>query len=306
MTLVPFNTNTQTVQTRQPVASFENRYDKRLYNRRRFINKLGLGFAASALIFGLFWLSWILMTLFIEGLQGLIEMPIFMADTPPPMGEGGLRNAIVGSVLLAFSGLAIGAPVGMMAGIYLAEFSQGSMLGKVTRFLNDILLSAPSIVIGLFVYALMVKGKSFSGWAGALALALIVIPIVVRTTENMLNLVPNSLREAAYALGTPKWKLVSTVTLKAAKAGLTTGVLLAFARITGETAPLLFTALNNQYFSTDMSQPMANLPNTIYQFAMSPYDNWHALAWAAALLITMTVLLLNIVARFIGGKNASR
>ena len=233
-------------------------------------------------------------------------MPVFIADTPPPMGEGGLRNAIIGSAMIALSGLAIGTPIGMMAGIYLAEFSQGSILGKVTRFLNDILLSAPSIVIGLFVYALMVKGQSFSGWAGAFALALIVIPIVVRTTESMLNLVPNTLREAAYALGTPKWKLISTVTLKAAKAGLTTGVLLAFARITGETAPLLFTALNNQYFSTDMSQPMANLPNTIYQFAMSPYDNWHALAWAAALLITATVLVVNILARFIGGKDHTR
>ena len=304
MTLAPVTT--QTTQPSQPSVSFEDRYNKRLYNKRRFINKLGLGFALSAIVFGLFWLIWILITLFIEGFQGLIEMPVFMADTPPPMGEGGLRNAIVGSVMLAFSGLAIGAPIGMMAGIYLAEFSHGSMLGKVTRFLNDILLSAPSIVIGLFIYALMVKGQSFSGWAGALALALIVIPIVVRTTENMLNLVPNTLREAAYALGTPKWKLVSTVTLKAAKAGLTTGVLLAFARITGETAPLLFTALNNQYFSTDMSQPMANLPNTIYQFAMSPYDNWHALAWAAALLITATVLFLNIAARFIGGKDYSR
>lgn len=304
MTLAPVTT--QTTQPSQPSVSFEDRYNKRLYNKRRFINRLGLGFALSAIVFGLFWLIWILITLFIEGFQGLIEMPVFMADTPPPMGEGGLRNAIVGSVMLAFSGLAIGAPIGMMAGIYLAEFSHGSMLGKVTRFLNDILLSAPSIVIGLFIYALMVKGQSFSGWAGALALALIVIPIVVRTTENMLNLVPNTLREAAYALGTPKWKLVSTVTLKAAKAGLTTGVLLAFARITGETAPLLFTALNNQYFSTDMSQPMANLPNTIYQFAMSPYDNWHALAWAAALLITATVLFLNIAARFIGGKDPSR
>ena len=292
--------------TTQNTHSFEDRYDKRLYNKRRFINKLGLSFAVSAIAFGLFWLVWILMTLFVEGFQGLIEMPVFTADTPPPMGEGGLRNAIVGSVLLAFSGLAIGAPIGMMAGIYLAEFSHGSLLGRVTRFLNDILLSAPSIVIGLFIYALMVKGQSFSGWAGALALALIVIPIVVRTTENMLNLVPNTLREAAYALGTPKWKLVSTVTLKAAKAGLTTGVLLAFARITGETAPLLFTALNNQYFNTDMSQPMANLPNTIYQFAMSPYDNWHALAWAAALLITATVLLLNIAARFIGGKDHTK
>ncbi|WP_286797586.1 phosphate ABC transporter permease PstA [Psychrobacter sp. UBA6291] len=304
MTFAPVTT--QTTQPSQSSVRFEDRYNKRLYNKRRFINRLGLGFALSALVFGLVWLIWILMTLFIEGLQGLVEMPVFIADTPPPMGEGGLRNAIVGSVMLAFSGLAIGAPIGMMAGIYLAEFSQGSLLGKVTRFLNDILLSAPSIVIGLFIYALMVKGQSFSGWAGALALALIVIPIVVRTTENMLNLVPNTLREAAYALGTPKWKLVSTVTLKAAKAGLTTGVLLAFARITGETAPLLFTALNNQYFSTDMSEPMANLPNTIYQFAMSPYDNWHALAWAAALLITATVLLLNIAARFIGDKHHSR
>lgn len=293
-------------QTSQPALPFEDRYNKRLYHKRRLINRLGLGFAISAIAFGLFWLTWILITLFIEGFQGLIEMPVFMADTPPPMGDGGLRNAIIGSLMIAFLGLAIGTPIGMMAGIYLAEFSQGSLLGKVTRFLNDILLSAPSIVIGLFVYALMVKGQSFSGWAGAVALALIVIPIVVRTTENMLNLVPNTLREAAYALGTPKWKLISTVTLKAAKAGLTTGVLLAFARITGETAPLLFTALNNQYFSTDMSQPMANLPNTIYQFAMSPYDNWHALAWAAALLITMTVLIVNILARFIGGKDHTR
>lgn len=284
------------------IAHFEDRYNKRLYNKRRFINRLGLGFAMSAMTFGLFWLAWILITLFVEGFQGMMEMPIFMADTPPPMGEGGLRNAIVGSAMLAFSGLFIGAPIGLMAGIYLAEFSHGSMLGKVTRFLNDILLSAPSIVIGLFIYALMVKGSNFSGWAGALALALIVIPVVVRTTENMLNLVPNTLREAAYALGTPKWQLVTRVTVKAAKAGLTTGILLAFARITGETAPLLFTALNNQYFSTDMSQPMANLPNTIYQFAMSPYENWHALAWAAALLITITVLTLNVLARFIGGK----
>ena len=285
---------------------FEDRYNQRLYRKRRFINRLGLGFAVLSISFGLFWLMWILMTLFIEGFQGLIEMPVFLADTPPPMGDGGLRNAIIGSAMLAGVGLAIGTPIGMMAGIYLAEFSHGSLLGKVTRFLNDILLSAPSIVIGLFVYALMVKGQSFSGWAGAIALALIVIPIVVRTTENMLNLVPNTLREAAYALGTPKWKLISTVTIKAARAGLVTGVLLAFARITGETAPLLFTALNNQYFSTDMSQPMANLPNTIYQFAMSPYDNWHALAWAAALLITTTVLLVNILARFLGGKDHIR
>lgn len=304
MTLATVTTDND--QTSQPTSRFEDRYNKRLYHKRRLINRLGLGFAISAIAFGLFWLTWILLTLFVEGFQGLIEMPVFMADTPPPMGDGGLRNAIIGSLMIALLGLTIGTPVGMMAGIYLAEFSQGSLLGKVTRFLNDILLSAPSIVIGLFVYALMVKGQSFSGWAGSVALALIVIPIVVRTTENMLNLVPNTLREAAYALGTPKWKLISTVTLKAAKAGLTTGVLLAFARITGETAPLLFTALNNQYFSTDMSQPMANLPNTIYQFAMSPYDNWHALAWAAALLITMTVLIVNILARFIGGKDHTR
>ncbi|MCG3859205.1 MULTISPECIES: phosphate ABC transporter permease PstA [unclassified Psychrobacter] len=282
--------------------SSTSRYNQSLYNKRRLTNKLGLGFAISAMVFGLFWLSWILVTLFVEGFQGMVQLPIFTADTPPPMSAGGLRNAIVGSVMLAFSGLFIGAPIGLMTGIYLSEFSKGSMLGKVTRFLNDILLSAPSIVIGLFIYALMVKGQSFSGWAGALALALIVIPVVVRTTENMLNLVPNSLREAAYALGTPKWKLVTQVTVKAARAGLTTGVLLAFARITGETAPLLFTALNNQYFSTDMGQPIANLPNTIYQFAMSPYDNWHTLAWAAALLITASVLVLNILARFIGGR----
>jgi len=287
-------------------TGFDSRYDKRLYNKRRWANKLGLGFAMSAMVFGLIWLFWILVTLFVEGFQGMVQMPIFAADTPPPMSEGGLRNAIVGSVMLAFSGLFIGAPIGLMTGIYLSEFAQGSLLGKMTRFLNDILLSAPSIVIGLFIYALMVKGQSFSGWAGALALALIVVPVVVRTTENMLNLVPNSIREAAYALGTPKWKMVTQVTIKAARAGLTTGVLLAFARITGETAPLLFTALNNQYFSTDMGEPIANLPNTIYQFAMSPYDNWHTLAWAAALLITASVLVLNVLARFIGGRSSSK
>lgn len=298
------NPTSAAVNNALPIAtSFKGRYNQSLYNKRRWMNKIGLGFAMSAMVFGLFWLCWILLTLMIEGFQGVVQLPVFTADTPPPMSVGGLRNAIVGSVMLAFSGLFIGAPIGLMTGIYLAEFAHGSLLGKVTRFLNDILLSAPSIVIGLFIYALMVKGKSFSGWAGALALALIVIPVVVRTTENMLKLVPNTLREAAYALGTPKWKLVTQVTFKAAKAGLTTGVLLAFARITGETAPLLFTALNNQYFSTDMGQPLANLPNTIYQFAMSPYDNWHTLAWAAALLITGSVLLLNILARFIGNRD---
>ncbi|TXD96856.1 phosphate ABC transporter permease PstA [Psychrobacter frigidicola] len=282
----------------QPITSI----DQALYRRRRLWNKVGLGFAALAMIFGLFWLSWILLTLAVEGFSGLVQMPVFTADTPPPMAEGGLRNVIVGSLMIASTGLFIGAPIGMLAGIYLAEFSHGNWLGQVIRFLNDILLSAPSIVIGLFIYALLVKNYSFSGWAGACALALIVIPVVVRTTESMLLLVPNTLREAAYALGTPKWKLVLGVTVKAARAGLTTGILLAFARITGETAPLLFTALNNQYFSLDMSKAMGNMPNTIYQFAMSPYDNWHTLAWAAALLITLTVLTLNIAARYIGGK----
>ena len=229
-------------------------------------------------------------------------MPVFSLDTPPPLTEGGLRNAIVGSVMISFAGLALGTPIGILTGVYLAEFDQGGWLGRATRFMNDILLSAPSIVIGLFVFALMVQGRGFSGWAGVVALAIIVIPVVIRTTESMLLLVPNNLREAGYALGAPKYKLVGSITLKSAKAGVITGVLLAFARIAGETAPLLFTALNNQYFSTDMSQPMANLPNTIYQFAMSPYENWHALAWAAALLITFAVLLLNIIARALSAK----
>lgn len=215
--------------------------------------------------------------------------------------EGGLRNAIWGSLMITFFGLLIGTPVGIMCGIYLAEFGRRSKLAAATRFMNDILLSAPSIVIGLFIYGLVVVRQGhFSGWAGSLALSLLVVPVVVRTTENMLRLVPDSLREAAYALGTPKWKLVSMVTLRAAKAGVLTGVLLAFARISGETAPLLFTALNNQFFSHNMNQPMANLPNVIYQFAMSPYQDWHALAWAAALLIALTVLSANIAARILG------
>ena len=277
-----------------------------IYKRRRLNNALGLVFAGLSIVFGLTFLGLILFKLFLSGSHALLTMPIFTQDTPSPNEIGGLRNAIIGSIMVTGLGLVVGTPIGVMAGIYLAEFAENSWLGKVTRFMNDILLSAPSIVIGLFIYALMVKGQSFSGWAGALALALIVIPVVVRTTENMLNLVPNSIREAAYALGTPKWKMVTQVTIKAARAGLTTGVLLAFARITGETAPLLFTALNNQYFSTDMSQPIANLPNTIYQFAMSPYDNWHTLAWAAALLITTSVLVLNILARFIGSRGQAK
>lgn len=291
-----------------PTPKFHERMNGTLYQKRKFKNALGIGFTMSAMVFGLFWLVWILITLFSRGATGFMELPIFTANTPPPATVGGLKNAIAGSAMLAFSGLFIGTPVGLMAGIYLAEFADndgkfGRMLGSVTRFLNDILLSAPSIVIGLFVYALMVSGgRGFSGWAGATALALIVIPVVVRTTENMLALVPNALRESAYALGTPKYKLVGHVTLKSAKAGVITGVLLAFARITGETAPLLFTALNNLYFSVDMSQTIANLPNTIYQFSMNPDITWNKLAWSAALLITLAVLSLNVLARFIGGK----
>lgn len=283
-------------------SAFTSRIHLPKYHRRRAMSRIAMSLTALAMVFGLFWLAWILVTLFAQGIQGLMTMPVFSLDTPPPLTEGGLRNAIVGSVMISFAGLALGTPIGILTGVYLAEFDQGGWLGRVTRFMNDILLSAPSIVIGLFVFTLMVHGRGFSGWAGVVALAIIVIPVVIRTTESMLLLVPNNLREAGYALGAPKYKLVGSITLKSAKAGVITGVLLAFARIAGETAPLLFTALNNQYFSTDMSQPMANLPNTIYQFAMSPYENWHTLAWAAALLITFAVLLLNIIARALSAK----
>lgn len=285
-------TNTATVK-------FEDRMNKSLYTKRKLFNILGLLFAMGAMAFGLIWLGWILLDLLRKGMEAMITMPIFTQDTPGPASVGGLRNAIVGSIMIATTGLFIGAPVGMLAGVYLAEFSQGSLLGKATRFMNDILLSAPSIVIGLFVYALMVQRGGFSGWAGAVALALIIIPVVVRSTETMLNLVPNQLREASYALGAPKWKVVTTVTMKAAKAGLTTGVLLGFARITGETAPLLFTALNNRFFSWDMGSEMANLPMTIYDFASAPDDTQNMIAWGGALLITFSVLALNMFARFI-------
>ena len=271
-----------------------------VYRRRLWLSRFNLTMSWLTMAFGLFWLGWIFYTLFYEGLSGL-GANIFQLDTPPPSMEGGLRNAIWGSLMITFFGLLIGTPVGIMCGIYLAEFGRRSKLAAATRFMNDILLSAPSIVIGLFIYGLVVVRQGhFSGWAGSLALSLLVVPVVVRTTENMLRLVPDSLREAAYAVGTPKWKLVSMVTLRAAKAGVLTGVLLAFARISGETAPLLFTALNNQFFSHNMNQPMANLPNVIYQFAMSPYQDWHALAWAAALLIALTVLSANIAARILG------
>ena len=271
-----------------------------VYRRRLWLSRFNLTMSWLTMAFGLFWLGWIFYTLFYEGLSGL-GANIFQLDTPPPSMEGGLRNAIWGSLMITFFGLLIGTPVGIMCGIYLAEFGRRSKLAAATRFMNDILLSAPSIVIGLFIYGLVVVRQGhFSGWAGSLALSLLVVPVVVRTTENMLRLVPDSLREAAYALGTPKWKLVSMLTLRAGKAGVLTGELLAFARISGETAPLLFTALNNQFFSHNMNQPMANLPNVIYQFAMSPYQDWHALAWAAALLIALTVLSANIAARILG------
>lgn len=276
--------------------------NKNLYAKRRMANKLGLTFSMGAMLFGLFWLLWILITLFAQGFQGLIHMPIFTADTPTGSDVGGLKNAIVGSLMITGLALVVGTPIGIMTGIYLAEFGENSWLARTTRFMNDILLSAPSIVIGLFVYALMVKGRGFSGYAGAVALALLVVPVVVRTTENMLRLIPNTLREATYALGTPRWKVVSTVTLRAAKAGVMTGVLLAFARISGETAPLLFTALNSQYFSTDMTRAMANLPKVIYDYASLPSDAAHQLAWAGALLVTLTVLTVNILARYIGNK----
>lgn len=276
-----------------------------IYKRRRLSNALGLVFAGLSIVFGLTFLGLILFKLFLSGSHALLTMPIFTQDTPSPNEIGGLRNAIIGSIMVTGLGLVVGTPIGIMAGIYLAEFAENSWLGKVTRFMNDILLSAPSIVIGLFIFALMVQGRNFSGWAGAMALALLVIPVVVRTTENMLRLIPNTLREAAYALGTPKWKLVTSVTLRAAKTGVLTGILLAFARISGETAPLLFTALNNQFYSLDMGQPIANLPNVIYQYASQPYPISNQLAWAGALLITLAVLTLNILARALSGKEQS-
>lgn len=277
-----------------------------LHRRRRWKNWVQVTVACAAMVFGLFWLAWILVTLFQFGFSGVsLDMFTHSTPPPPPYDAGGIANAIYGSLLVTFFGTLIGTPIGILAGIYLAEYGQHGWLAPVTRFINDILLSAPSIVIGLFVYEVYVLWIGhFSGWAGALALALIVIPIVVRTTENMLRLVPNSLREAAIALGAPQWKMITMVALRAAKAGVLTGVLLAVARISGETAPLLFTALNNQFWSSDMGQPIATLPIVIYQFAMSPYDEWHALAWAAALLITFTVLTLNVVARWLSKKPA--
>ena len=270
-----------------------------VYRRRRLVNKVMMTVSSLALAFGLFWLFWIIAVLLWKGGSAL-GPTLFTQMTPPPGASGGLANAILGSVLMAGAGTLIGTPIGILAGTYLAEYGQRGWLAPATRFINDVLLSAPSIVIGLFIYAVYVaKVKHFSGWAGALALSIIVIPVVVRTTDDMLKLVPNSLREAAVALGCPSWKMITMVSYRAARAGIITGILLAVARISGETAPLLFTALNNQFWSTDMNKPMANLPVVIFQFAMSPYEDWHRLAWGGAALITLLVLAINIAARAI-------
>jgi phosphate transport system permease protein len=276
-----------------------------LYRRRRIVNFVCLGISMLAVLFGLFWLVWILWTLFAQGLSA-ISLTLFTQSTPPPGSTGGLANAIFGSLLMSLLATLIGTPIGVLAGTYVAEYGRRGWLAPVTRFINDILLSAPSIVIGLFVYAVYVaKVEHFSGWAGTFALALIVIPVVLKTTENMLRLVPDTMREAAAALGAPQWIVISFVTLRAARAGIVTGVLLAIARISGETAPLLFTALNNQFWSVNMDAPMANLPMVIFQFAMSPYQDWQTLAWGGALLITLTVLALNILARVVFAQKSS-
>jgi phosphate transport system permease protein len=266
---------------------------------RKRINQLAIGLAMAAMAFGLFWLAWILWETLVLGIKGL-SVATFTQMTPAPNEAGGLANALWGSFVMVSLATLIGAPIGVLAGIYLAEYDVRGWLGEITRFVNDILLSAPSIVIGLFVYAVIVaRFKSFSGWAGVVALALIVVPVVIRTTENMLQLVPPALREAAYALGTPKWKVILKITIRAARAGIVTGILLALARIAGETAPLLFTALNNQFWTSNLNEPMASLPVTIFKFAMSPYQNWQELAWAGVFIITLAVLCLNILARIL-------
>lgn len=269
------------------------------YARRKRLNQVALTLSMMAMLFGVFWLAWILWETIRLGVGGL-SVALFTDMTPPPNDVGGLANAIYGSFVMVALATFVGTPIGVMAGVYLAEYGRQGWLANSTRFVNDILLSAPSIVIGLFVYTVVVaQFRSFSAWAGVVALAMIAIPVVIRTTENMLVLVPASLREAAYALGTPKSKVITLVTLRAARAGVITGVLLAVARIAGETAPLLFTALNNQFWNSDLSKPMASLPVTIFKFAMSPYENWQQLAWAGVFLITVAVLGLNILARFI-------
>jgi phosphate transport system permease protein len=268
-----------------------------LYRKRLFLNRFNLVMSLGTMAFGMVFLLWILSVLFIRGFE-TISPALFTLTTPPPGSSGGLANAIFGSVMIVGVATFISTPIGILAGIYLAEYGKSGAIARATRFINDILLSAPSIVIGLFIYTVYVaKVQHFSGWAGSFALALIAIPVVVRTTENMLQLVPSSLREAAVALGAPMWKVILMVTLKAVRGGVITGILLAIARMSGETAPLLFTALNNQFWNSNMDAPMANLPVVIFQFALSPYEEWQNLAWAGALLITLTVLIINILAR---------
>lgn len=274
-----------------------------IYRRRRLVNKVMLTLSMATLAFGLFWLCWIILTLLLKGAPAL-TLTLFTEITPPPGQDGGLINAIVGSLLMAGVGTLIGTPIGVLAGTYLAEYGQRGWLAPATRFLNDVLLSAPSIIIGLFIYAVYVAQVGhYSGWAGAFALAILVVPVVVRTTDNMLLLVPNSLREAAAALGCPKWRMITLVCYRAAKSGIITGILLAVARISGETAPLLFTALSNQFMSWNMNAPMSNLPVVIYQYAASPFKDWNNLAWAGATLITLLVLGINILARSLFRKS---
>ena len=276
-----------------------------VYRRRQRFNKLMLTLSSATVVFGLFWLCWIILTLLTKGGSAL-SLTLLTESTPPPGADGGLLNAIMGSIMMAAVATLIGTPIGVLAGTYLAEYGQRGWLAPATRFINDVLLSAPSIVIGLFIYTVFVaRIQHFSGWAGTLALAVIVIPVVVRTTDDMLKLVPNSLREACIALGCPHWKMITMVCYRAARSGIVTGILLAVARIAGETAPLLFTALNNQFLSFNMNAPMANLPVTIFQFAMSPFADWQRLAWAGATLITLLVLAINIIARIMFRKQAA-
>lgn len=275
-----------------------------LRTQRKIVNQIALGLSLGAMLFGLFWLGWILVTVAEHGMSGL-SLDLFTKMTPAPQSEGGLANAIVGSLITIGLATLIGTPVGIMAGIYLAEYGRHTWLGAATRFINDILLSAPSIIVGLFIYAVYVAPMgSFSGLAGVFALALIVVPVVVRTSENMLLLVPDTMREAAFALGAPKWRVITLVTVRASRAGILTGILLAVARISGETAPLLFTALSNQFWTTNLAKPMATLPATIFKFAMSPYKGWQDLAWAGVFLITFSVLALNIIARVVFKEHA--
>jgi len=279
---------------------------KNRYRLRLLVNRFNLAMSLAAMALGMLFLLWILVVLVRNGYAAL-SPTLFTQTTPPPGSSGGLSNAIVGSALIVGTATFVSTPIGILAGIYLAEFGRDGWLARSTRFINDILLSAPSIILGLFVYTILVlRTQHFSGWAGSMALALIAIPVVVRTTENMLRLVPSSMREAAVALGAPMWKVILMVTLRAVRGGVVTGVLLALARVSGETAPLMFTALNNQFWSLDMNGPMANLPVVIFQFAMSPFDDWKALAWAASLLITLAVLLLNILARTVFRQRAMR